>query len=104
MKIRYLAQTLLLAGAVLYRAHAMEISKFDKMATEDQGEYIAGLIMGAQRVLIDEGQPDLAAKVHKLFNTTLPGDNFSLGMAEFDRNLDRARVLDLKRVIADPNV
>jgi hypothetical protein len=103
MKILPRAQILFLAAALLGNAQAMEIYKFDKMADADQDEYVADLIIGAQKVLIDEGQPDLAAKIHKLFTNKLAGDTVSLGMVEFDRNIDRARVADLKRVVADPN-
>ena len=103
MKILPRAKALFLAAALLGNAQAMEIYKFDKMANEDQDEYVADLIIGAQKVLIDDGQPDVAEKVHKLFTTKLAGDTVSLGMVEFDRNLDRARVADLKRVVAEPN-
>jgi hypothetical protein len=62
--------SLLLASA----ARAMEIEKFDKMAAQDQSEYIVVLIEGAQQVLVKEGKKELAAKIHALFTTTLPGD------------------------------
>jgi hypothetical protein len=34
-------------------AQAMEIQQFDKMAGDDQDEYVAELIIGAQKVLKD---------------------------------------------------
>jgi hypothetical protein len=84
-------------------AHAMEIYKFDKMADADQAEYVTLLVDGAQKSLIDEGKDDLAAKIHKLFTTSLSRGAASLGMMEFDRNLDRARVADLQKVVKDSN-
>src|SRR5574337_90377 len=84
-------------------SRAMEIRQFDRMSVQDQGDYITVLIDGAQQVLIDTGHRDLADKVDKLFTEVLPGDQISLGMAEFERNLARARVADLQRVIKDPN-
>ena len=37
-------------------AQAMQIQQFDKMALQDQADYISVLIDGAQKVLIDEGK------------------------------------------------
>jgi hypothetical protein len=34
---------------------AMEIRQFDKMADQDQSEYIGLLVQGAEKVLTDEG-------------------------------------------------
>ena len=42
-----LSITLLLSVSL----HAMEIQKFDKMADKDQDEYVAELVLGAQKVL-----------------------------------------------------
>jgi len=80
-------------------AQAMEVRKFDEMAVEDQSDYITLLVEGAQKVLIDEGKSDPAAKIHKLFTEILPGDQIPLGMVEFERNLDRARLADAKRAL-----
>lgn len=90
--------SLLLAGA----AQGMEIEKFDKMAAQDQSEYIAVLIEGAQQVLIIEGKRELAAKIHALFTTTLPGDDAPIGSVEFERNLARARLADVRNLEKDP--
>lgn len=89
---------LLLAGV----AQAMEIEKFDKMAAQDQSEYIVVLIEGAQQVLIREGKKELAAKIHALFTTTLPGDESPVGVVEFESNLARARLADVRRLQKDP--
>ena len=90
---------MLLPGA----AQAMEIRQFDKMAIQDQGNYIQALVDGAQKVLNDEGQRDLAIKVDQLFSETHHGDTMPLGMIEFENNLALARVADAKRVIKDPS-
>jgi hypothetical protein len=102
--IRYVSTVLLALAALLLSsaAQAMEIQKFDKMEYQDQADYITLLVEGAQRVLIDEGKSDLAAKVHKLFTEVLPGDKVSIGLGEFERNLDRARVADAENIVKDP--
>jgi hypothetical protein len=84
-------------------AEAMEIKQFDKMASEDKGEYVSLLVGGAERVLKGEGRADLAAKVEEIFTETLPGDQITVGMGEFQRNLARAGVTDAKNVAKDPN-
>lgn len=94
-----LSALMLMSGA----ARAMEIEKFDKMAAEDQSDYIVLLIEGAQQVLTHDGKRDLAAKVHTLFATILPGDRDPLGSVEFERNLARARVADIDNLLKDPN-
>jgi hypothetical protein len=76
---------------------AMEIRQFDKMAQDDRADYVSELIHGAERVLTDEGRPDLAAQVSHLFTTNAPGANISIGMAEFMRNLARLRVADAEK-------
>ena len=83
-------------------AHAMEIEKFDKMDGRDQSEYIVALIEGAQQVLVKEGKRELAAKIHVLFTTTLPGDQSPVGVVEFERNLARARLADFRNLEKDP--
>ena len=93
-----LSMSLLLGSA----AHAMDSEKFDKMAAQDQSEYIVVLLEGAQQVLIREGKKELAAKVHALFTTTLPGDESPVGVVEFESNLARARLADLRNLQKDP--
>jgi hypothetical protein len=89
---------MLLSGA----AQAMEIRQFDKMADQDQSEYIGNLIVGAENALTDEGKPDLAAQIKTLFTTKQPGDADVMGMVEFERNLALARVADAQRAEQDP--
>jgi len=93
---------MLLSGSLVVSTHAMEIQKFDKMSDKDQDEYVAELIIGAQRVLREEGKEDLAEQVHKLFTTEDPQGEASTGMLQFDLLLDRARVADLERLKKDP--
>jgi hypothetical protein len=78
-----LTVTLLPCGAV----QAMEIRQFDKMADQDQVDYIHGLIDGAEKVLTDAGKPAQAAQVGHLFTTKLGNDRDTIGMGEFERNL-----------------
>jgi hypothetical protein len=83
-------------------AQAMEIRQFDKMADQDQSEYIGNLIVGAENALTDEGKPDVAAQIKTLFTTKQPGDADVMGMVEFERNLALARVADAQRAEQDP--
>jgi hypothetical protein len=100
---KFLASTFL-ATAMLFTgtAEAMQIQQYDKMSIEDRGEYVADLIIGAQKVLRDEGRPDLAEKVHTLFNTRLGDDKNSVGMVEFEKNLARARLADVRNIEKNP--
>jgi hypothetical protein len=79
----------IISAAVLLSdaAQAMEIRQFDKMADRDQADYIGDLIVGAEKVLADTGKPALAERVKQLFTTKHPGDNATMGMIEFERNL-----------------
>jgi hypothetical protein len=94
-----------LSAAMLFSsaAQAMEIRQFDKMADQDQAEYVGLLVQGAEKVLTDVGRPDLAAQVEHLFTTRNPGDADTIGAVEFETNLALARVTDAKRVEKDPN-
>jgi hypothetical protein len=89
---------------MLFVTNAQEIRQFDKMAGPDQDAYIATLVIGAQKVLIDEHKSADAAKINKLFTQTLPGDKTTIGLGEFDSNLDRARVADAENVVKNPNM
>jgi hypothetical protein len=100
---KFLAAAFMSAAMLLPNmVQAMEIQQFDKMASEDKGEYVSLLVGGAEQVLKDQGRVDLAAKVEQLFTTTEPGDQHTLGMVEFQLNLARARVTDAKNVAKDP--
>jgi hypothetical protein len=100
---RFLASAFLSEAMILTSAQAMEIRQFDKMADQDQGDYIGDLIVGAENVLTGEGRADLAAQVKQLFTTKNPGDLDTIGGVEFERNLALARVADAKRAAQNPN-
>ncbi len=84
-------------------AQAMEIQQFDKMAVQDQHDYVNALIVGAQKVLIDERRDDLAAQIQSLFTKIPPGDSISLGLEEFETNLAQARIFDAETHAKDHN-
>ena len=101
---KYLAATFLSATMLFTTgAQAMEIQQYDKMATSDQAAYDRVLWEGAEKVLKDEGRPDLAAQVERLFATTLPGDRDPIGVVEFTRNLAIVRADDAKNAVEHPN-
>jgi hypothetical protein len=84
-------------------AQAVAIVQFDKMADQDQAAYIGDLIIGAEKVLADQGNSARAAQVKQLFTTKNAGDADAIGMVEFERNLARARLADAKQAETDPN-
>ena len=76
----------------------MEIRQYDKMASQDRNEYVADLLIGTQKVLIDRGRSDLAAQVNNFFTEIPAGDD-----VPFRIYLARARVADDERAVQDPN-
>lgn len=92
---RHLA-TRLLSAAVLFAsgAQAMPIEQYDKMATPDRSDYVVVLLAGAQKILLAAGNHEDLAKLNKLFTEVRPGDKMTIGMLQFQENLDRARLLD----------
>ena len=100
LAVALISSTTLVAGA----APAMEITQFDRMADDDQDQYVAELVVGAQKVLRESDRRDLSLQVNKLFTELQnPGDQLSLGIATFEMNLARARLADLKRIEANPS-
>lgn len=102
---RFAIPAAILSAAILLcgDAQAMEIEKFDRMAAQDQSDYIVVLIEGAQKVLIQSGKKDLADKVHKLFTKKLPGDESPVGVVELESNIARARLADIRNLEKDQN-
>ena len=102
-RFRALAVGLLLFGAVAVSgpAQAMEIQKFDKLADDDQAEYVADLIQGSENLLNNVGQHDQAEKLRHLFVDVAPGDKVSLGMAELHVNLAGVRAAEVSRQARD---
>jgi len=102
---RFAISAAILSTAMLLSAaaQAMTIIRFDKMADDDQDEYVADLVVGAQKVLDDGAKHDLAVKVHKLFTDIKQGDKISAGMSDFEILLAKARVADDLRIQKDPH-
>ena len=96
-----------LSAAMLFStaAQAMEIRQFDKMADQDQSDYIGDLIrQGAEKVLTDEGRSGSCCTGQASFYyKNPPGDADTLGMVEFETNLALARVNDAKHAAEHPN-
>jgi len=84
---------MLLSGA----ARAMDIIQFDQKTAQDRQAFLNSLPKAAEAVLNQEGRTADAAKVHQLFNDIRPGDNLPIGEAEFELNLDSARVRDAEK-------
>jgi hypothetical protein len=78
----WMTVALLSAGA----SRAMQIREFDKLAGPDQYEYIADLMEGAEKVLVNEGRVDLATQFRNLFATNATGDQASIGRNSTVRN------------------
>jgi hypothetical protein len=102
-RFRALASGALLSAALVVPVQAMEIRQFDKMVQQDRNEYIADLVLGAQKTLTAAGQADQAEKVRQLFTTRLGNDQTSVGLVEFMSNLARTRLADAQNVAKDPN-
>lgn len=100
---KFLVATSLSAAMLLPNvAQAMEIRQFDKMADRDQSDYINVLIDGAEKVLVDEGRPDLKDQVEHLFTTKRAGDADTIGMISFEVSLARLRVIDARNAEKNP--
>ena len=95
----FLSAAMLFSGA----AQAMTIQQFDKMANDDQAEYVSELVSGAEKVLTDEGKADQAKKVENLFTTNAPDGNTSIGMSQFMITLALMRLNDAKNAVDHPN-
>jgi hypothetical protein len=95
----------LLSAALLFAsaAQAMEIQQFDKMANDDQAQYVAELISGAENGLTGQGRADHAKNVETLFTKNAPDGNTSIGMSQFMLDLAKARLADAQRALKDPN-
>jgi hypothetical protein len=99
MAVMFISAALMSTGF----AQAMEIRQFDKMADEDKGRFIATLVEGAQKVLMDNSRSEKAAQVERLFNEVLPGDKIPVGLVQLQNNIAIARVADVKRASQNPN-
>ena len=101
----FFAATVITVAAMYASApQAMPIEQFDKLAITDQGDYVALLLQGAQKILVDAGKGDQAVKLNRLFSEVPPGNQMSIGMLEFEANLANVRVLDAERYAKDHSV
>ena len=101
-----LLTTMLLSAAMLFTgaaAQAMTFQQFDHMAAQDRQDYLDFLVDAAQKVLLKQGRADDAEKVRRLFNEIHPGSKLPLGEAEFEGNLDNARVRSAEKAIQNPS-
>lgn len=80
-------------------AHAMEIQQFDRMAGDDQGDYVDRLAQSVE----DATQGDAHARAVRFFKPKQPGETIS-GMGQFEMALSLARIADLDAVMKDPKV
>ncbi|HEY1215415.1 MAG TPA: hypothetical protein VGE93_17430 [Bryobacteraceae bacterium] len=78
-------------------AQAMDIVQYDQMTSQDRQAFLNFVPQVAETVLNQEGRSADAAKVYQLFNDIGPGDNLPVGEAEFELNLDAARVRDAEK-------
>lgn len=70
---------------------AMTIEQFDAMVAEDQRHYLAFLVKEAQKLLTDQGQPELAKSIDRRFREIPPGEQRSMGELQFQKSLAAAR-------------
>lgn len=78
---------------------AREIWRFDKLASDDQIEYVNLLIDSVEAAI----QPEQLAQVKRFFASKKAGETMS-GMGQFELNLSLARVADLEAVEKNPKV
>lgn len=91
----FLSAALFLPGVL----QAKEIWRSDKLAGDDQIEYLNLLIDSVEAAT----QPDQLARVKRFFKPKQPGETIS-GMGQFELNLSLARVADLEAVEKNPKV
>ncbi|HEX3912841.1 MAG TPA: hypothetical protein VHW71_04985, partial [Steroidobacteraceae bacterium] len=73
------------------------------MADQDQGRFDQTLLTGAEKALNDEGRPDLAAQLDKLFTEVKPGEKLSDAMAEYQARLGAMLGAEVNREVRNPN-
>ncbi len=93
----FLLLALILVPASIVQAR--EIWRFDKLASDDQIEYVNLLIDSVEAAI----QPEQLAQVKRFFASKQAGETMS-GMGQFELNLSLARVADLEAVEKNPKV
>jgi hypothetical protein len=82
-----------------HQSAAMTIEQFDRMVAEDRRHYIAFLVNAAMNVLVEQGQPELAMNVERLFREIPSGHQQSAGEQQFEKSLSDARASSLKFIL-----
>jgi len=80
-------------------AQAMDIKDYFKMADQDQGRFDQTLLTGAEKVLIDEGRPDLATQLDRLFTEVKPGNKVSDATADYMARLGAMLGAEVEREV-----
>jgi hypothetical protein len=78
-------------------SHAMEIQQFDRMAGDDQMDYVDKLAQSVE----DATQGDAHARAVRFFKPKQPGETIS-GMGQFEMALSLARIADLDAAVKNP--
>jgi hypothetical protein len=97
-----LSSLFLLGFALPNSSWAVPYARFDKMGIEAQAEFVTVMVEVTKTVVRREGKSDQWIKIDNLFTTVLEGAEFSVGVAEYERNEARERVFDLERAAEDP--
>ena len=77
--------------------YAMEIQQFDRMAGDDQMDYVDKLAQNVE----DATQGDMHARAVRFFKPKQPGETIS-GMGQFEMALSLARIADLDAFAKNP--
>jgi len=95
-----------LLAAVLFAsaAQAMDINDYFNMADQDQGRFDQTLLTGAEKVLIDEGRPDLATQLDRLFTEVKPGNKVSDATADYMARLGAMQIAEVNREVRNPKL
>jgi len=74
-----------------HQSAAMTVEHFDRMVVGDQRHYVMFLVREAKKLLIDEGQRELARHLERLFREVPGGDDRSRGDRQFEASMAAAR-------------
>lgn len=78
-------------------SHAMEIQQFDRMAGDDQIDYVDRLAQNVE----DATQGDMHARAVRFFKPKQPGETIS-GLGQFEMALSLARTADFDAAVKNP--
>ena|SRR5688572_13491223 len=93
-----LKSVVLLSAIALWphQSAAMTVDHFDRMITEDQRHYVMFLVKETKKLLMDQGQSDLARSVERLFREIPSGENRSRGERQFEASMATARASKIR--------